>query len=433
MNKIGELHYQWVQRRKSSTPFRPETRPEDSDYNLHYVDVEPASKGGLEYEMVCHEAMQQHPLGKVRPNLFPVFGARVAGSLLGGAIGDALGARVRADEIDAIRQRFGKNLVFELGFMAEPEFAFTEHTQLALFAWESSIRARVGARLNGTGVADVLSAAQHGAQRWACTQGVPWQQAAGPYGRFAEPDGWLVREGRLFSRRGDSGVVVDSALQFASSGVRGALDNPVRTARGPHALAGASAVALAPHDPQRVFDEAVRVAMLTHSSSDDCLPAGVFASVLNSLYYEVPFAESVEAAYEYLVQWGGHEETKRVLDVVRTAPSEEGEVPPARAEEWFGPGRSGAEVLGYGLWAAALSDYTREGILFAVNQSGDSAGSGFVVGALTGAAYGDHQLPYWPHERLELKDTITTLAHDAVTEFDEPPTDPTWFQRYPGW
>ncbi|MFG3709205.1 hypothetical protein ACGF7U_31365 [Micromonospora sp. NPDC047670] len=37
---LGDLHREWADRHEKSTPFDPDNRPQDSDYNQHHVDVD---------------------------------------------------------------------------------------------------------------------------------------------------------------------------------------------------------------------------------------------------------------------------------------------------------------------------------------------------------------------------------------------------------
>jgi hypothetical protein len=40
MAALAAWHDEWVARKLAEAPFNPEGRPEGSDYNLHYVDLE---------------------------------------------------------------------------------------------------------------------------------------------------------------------------------------------------------------------------------------------------------------------------------------------------------------------------------------------------------------------------------------------------------
>ena len=67
--------------------------------------------------------------------------SRVDGCLLGGAVGDALGAPVEFLSVAEIRRRYGAGMV--RGYVETPEGRgrFTDDTQLTLFTAEGLIRA----------------------------------------------------------------------------------------------------------------------------------------------------------------------------------------------------------------------------------------------------------------------------------------------------
>ncbi len=69
------------------------------------------------------------------PGTAPAFGDSIAGCLLGGAVGDALGAVVEFDAIDVIRRRHGAD-----GLVALPPEGgrITDDTQMALFTAEEA-------------------------------------------------------------------------------------------------------------------------------------------------------------------------------------------------------------------------------------------------------------------------------------------------------
>jgi ADP-ribosylglycohydrolase len=67
---------------------------------------------------------------------------RLAGCLLGGAVGDALGANVEFDSAVVIRRRLGPQGVTGYVPGAWPVGAVTDDTQMTLFTAEGLLRAR---------------------------------------------------------------------------------------------------------------------------------------------------------------------------------------------------------------------------------------------------------------------------------------------------
>ena len=98
----------------------------------------------------------------------PAFGDSIAGCLLGGAVGDALGAVVEFDSIDEIRRRYGPD-----GLVAFPPEGgrITDDTQMTLFTAEALIRAR--RRFERSRVDYAVDELWWAYRRWLDTQGEP--------------------------------------------------------------------------------------------------------------------------------------------------------------------------------------------------------------------------------------------------------------------
>lgn len=69
----------------------------------------------------------------------------MSGCLLGGAVGDALGAAVEFMSIDAIRRKYGEQGIADYDYAYGRRGAITDDTQMTLFTAEGMLRAIVGA------------------------------------------------------------------------------------------------------------------------------------------------------------------------------------------------------------------------------------------------------------------------------------------------
>lgn len=91
---------------------------------------------------------------------------------------------------------------------------------------------------------------------------------------------------------------------------------------------------------------------------------------------------------------------------------------------------------------ALASDDLVDGLLLAVNHSGDSDSTGSITGNLLGAIHGEDPIPAGLLQDLELRDVVTTVADDLTDAFHgegvggeyEPFDDRVerWLRRYPG-
>jgi ADP-ribosyl-[dinitrogen reductase] hydrolase len=150
---------------------------------------------------------------------------RLAGCLLGGAVGDALGANVEFDSAVVIRRRLGPQGVTGYVPGAWPVGAVTDDTQMTLFTAEGLLRART--RGLAKGIVHVPTMIWLSYLRWLHTQGEPWPDVARLHPAAAR-DGWLVAEPALHASRAP-GVTVMAALR---SGRMGTAAEPANDSKG---------------------------------------------------------------------------------------------------------------------------------------------------------------------------------------------------------
>ena len=353
------------------------------------------------------------------------FRSRVRGCLLGGAIGDALGAGIEFDSLDAIRKAHGQEGVTDFVPAYGRRGAVTDDTQMTLFTVDGLIRAQVR---RDTGAWHPPTDVHRAYLRWAVTQR-DW----GPDERKTD-DGWLAREEWLYSRRAPG----RACLSGLGDEVMGTLDTP----KNPDSKGCGAVMRSAPFgllvgwEPQLVFQLAVECAAQTHGHPTGYLAAGAFAVISHSLARGEDLDGAVQKALVHLGTRPGHEETtdalKRALGAVR-----QGMPTPARVES-LGQGWTAEEALSIGVYCALVAEDVRHGLLLAVNHGGDSDSTGAICGNLLGTLHGETALPpVWLVE-LEGRDTMLQLADDFAMEMTQGPalhgpagSAPGWLARYP--
>jgi len=131
--------------------------------------------------------------------------------MVGGGVGDALGAPVEFKSLDEMRAELGPGGVH--GYL--PAFgrygAITDDTQMAMFTAEGLLRAYACSAVTGT--VDVPSVVGHAYLRWLHTQ----RESATIAPAL---DGWLVREKALFASRVPGVTVIDALRARTSFGER---------------------------------------------------------------------------------------------------------------------------------------------------------------------------------------------------------------------
>ncbi|WP_169790895.1 ADP-ribosylglycohydrolase family protein, partial [Streptomyces pathocidini] len=197
---------------------------------------------------------------------------RVRGCLLGGAIGDALGAGIEFASLQEIREEHGPDGVTDYVPAYGRRGAVTDDTQMTLFTVDGLIRAHVR---RDTGAWHPPTDIHRAHLRWAATQR-DW----GPDER-READGWLAREEWLYARRAPG----DACLGGLADDVMGTPANPKNPAsKGCGAVMRSAPFGLlVGWEPQLVFQLAVECAAQTHGHPTGYLAAGAFALIVHGL------------------------------------------------------------------------------------------------------------------------------------------------------
>lgn len=135
------------------------------------------------------------------------------GCLLGGAVGDALGAAVEFMDRDEILRRFGADGITAYAPAYGGLGTITDDTQMTLFTAEGLLRGWL--RGCTKGVADYPSVVANAYQRWLRTQGERAPLEAG-----AEAPGWLFQHPALHSRRAPGNTCLTALQEAAMLGER---------------------------------------------------------------------------------------------------------------------------------------------------------------------------------------------------------------------
>ncbi|WP_245776027.1 type VII secretion system-associated protein [Saccharopolyspora flava] len=358
------------------------------------------------------------------------FGRRFLGSMLAGAIGDALGAPVEFYPIDQIRSRFGDDGVTEYDRNAEHPGEFTDDTQLTLFTLEGLIRAHSLARSGDS--AGPLPAVQLAYQRWLHTQGYAWMRSAGPFAaKHPKANGWLVEQSDLFAVRSPNSSSISALREFASVGAPGTFERPINDSDDCGGVVRAAPVALWSDDARSVFELAAATAALTHSQPNAYLPAGVLAVLVHRLLREESLESALAQARELLTSYRSHEDTERALQAAVDLAAK-GKPTPEQVKDVLGSGWSGHEALAIAVCAALSTDTIADALMIAINHSGDSDSTAAICGNIVGARHGAAALPgVWLRD-LRQREVVESLAKDGLLEFrGTPPTGDAWAKRYP--
>ncbi|WP_455351183.1 ADP-ribosylglycohydrolase family protein [Streptomyces sp. SYSU K217416] len=353
------------------------------------------------------------------------FRSRVRGTLLGGAVGDALGAGAADLPFESIRVAHGPEGITDFVPAYGRRGAVTAATQLTLFTVDGLIRAQVR---RDTGAWHPPTDVHRAHLRWAATQR-DW----GPDERRKD-NGWLAREEWLYARRDPS----PACLTGLGDEIMGTLDRPKNpTARDAGALVRSAPFGLlVGWEPALVLQLAVECAAQTHGHPTAYLSAGALALIVHGLARGESLDGSVQRALAALASRPGHQPVtdalKHALGAVR-----QGMPSPALVES-LGDGRVAEDALAIAVYCALVGEDVRHGLRLAVNHGGASVASGAVCGALLGVLHGETALPPAWLAELEGRGTVLELADDFAMEMTQGPalhgpavSAPGWLARYP--
>ncbi|MCZ2498395.1 ADP-ribosylglycohydrolase family protein [Xylophilus sp. Kf1] len=365
------------------------------------------------------------------------------GCLLGGAVGDALGAPVEFMGRTEILGRFGEGGITEYAPAYGRLGAITDDTQMTLFTAEGLLRAWV--RGNTRGICSPPGVIAFAYQRWLSTQGVRHGMQ-----RMVD-DGWLLTHPGLHAQRAPGHTCLAALQAMKDSATPASNDSKgcggvMRVA--PVGLFHArTAVMISAgwspgdaYDAAEAFDLACQAAAITHGHPTGQLAAGAFASIVMALALGTYLPSAVAEAMVILKGRSGHEETSAALQRAVVLAAQRPNDPTALAS--LGQGWVAEEALAIAVYCALGARDFRSAVQLAVNHDGDSDSTGSMVGQLLGAAGGTRGIPSSWLDALELKDLIETVADDLVefadfamatdADRDVMSAPPGYFAKYPG-
>ena len=337
--------------------------------------------------------------------------------LLGGAIGDALGAPIEFMSITQIRNNYGISGVKAYVEYPDGTGEFTDDTQMTLFTAEGLLRAWHRAEHKGIGGA-MHQIVYESYLRWLHTQGE--SIAPGKYNRTMSKspsdNGWLLRQKELFKRRAPG----NTCLSALKSGLVGTIEEPINKSKGCGGIMRVAPVGLVfPGKNEFSFQTASEFAAITHGHPSGYLSAGFFASVISDLAVGITLVESINNALAILKNWKRHAETLQAVENAlnlftekRSLLSQEpGKIP--EFIEQLGGGWVGEEALAISLFCSLLyQDNFEKGVLAAVNHSGDSDSTGSITGNILGLINGMNSIPEKWITNLRYNNIVRTIGED---------------------
>ena len=402
---LQKLRVSFKQCPKSVTRKSPETMEQEM-FISRYADYVNGHKG-MEPSVKENEELKE--MKKAVPER-----DRVRGSLVGGAIGDALGYAVEFDSYSAITHHYGSEGISRYDMScnwggydgSEGKALISDDTQMTLFT-----------------ACGILNARKTGKQiiHSICSAYLEWYHTQTGKSSKMPKDCWIKTLPEMNQLRAPGNTCM-SALYAISNG-----HEPHNNSKGCGGVMRVAPVALFGLGEGRFLDIeqmdriAADAAEMTHQHPLGYIPAALMAHVVYRLATDdAPTCDALVAYVEegldtldrLFSRHANSMEYMRML-VKKAFEMASSDLPDPEAVEIIGGGWVGEEALAIALYCAVkhFDDFERA-MVAAVNHSGDSDSTGAITGNILGAAIGYDALPEFYKKDLELHDVILAVADD---------------------
>ena len=334
---------------------------------------------------------------------------KIAGCLLGGAAGDALGYAIEFDDEKTIFSKYGEAGIqnFDLDFTSG-EAIISDDTQMTLFTAEGILLAD-----NPYIYKDFIYGVFEAYQDWYRTQMFRMR----PSKKI-----WLSDIPELNQRRAPG----NTCLSALGSGKFGGIDEPINNSKGCGGVMRVAPIGLFYSQDKLSIDVIDRfgasAAALTHGHPMGYISAAGLVHIVNLAVYkpEMSLKEIVNDMIEkvpalFIDEAAGF--CIKFQDLMRKAVklAEEKEVNDLDAIYQLGEGWVGEETLAIAIYCALRHENDFDKALTAsVNHRGDSDSTGSVTGNILGAYLGLQDIPEKYLKNLELRKTIMRVAERLV-------------------
>ena len=355
---------------------------------------------------------------------------RFRGCLLGGAVGDALGAPVEFMSREKIVATFGPDGIHDFAPAYGGLGRITDDTQMTLFTADGLIRAWVASHHTEWYV-HVASEVKSAYLRWLLTQGYEPRHEPVPK---EDSLGWLYEHPELHHARAPGNTCLSSLIEMGKGELRAMNDS--KGCGGVMRVAPVALAAMAGGDfprTEEASDRAYEIAGITHGHPTGKIAAcGLALLVILAAMDEDLRVAARPVLNAYFSEYGEEaNETMRAINLALTLA--ESDVDRKEAIAQLGEGWVAEEALAISLYCALVAGDFRDGVTLAVNHDGDSDSTGVTTGNILGARWGVEAIPPEWLDALELREVITEIADDLLTHRDWPITkanrDPAFDER----
>lgn len=332
------------------------------------------------------------------------------GSLVGGAIGDALGYEVEFMSLGAIRKRFGENGISDY-VLHNGVAEFSDDTQMSLFTAEGLLNGIADGKIYETEILPYITKAY---ENWYCTQSDPELKMSGS---------WLTHISPLCSRRAPGNTCMSAlhcitmpnaapvinnskgcggVMRVAPIGIFSAAHPKVLDIEHAGYLAGYAADITHKH-PLSTYSSMALAMIVAECMTQENIDHDKFKFIV------------IDRVFKLLGLWFKDDEHLAELkilmnDALDLAVSNESDT---YAISQLGEGWVAEETLAIAIFSVMrYIDNFEKCICCSVNHDGDSDSTGAVAGYIIGAILGYNAIPEKYLTNLELHDVLVSVSDD---------------------
>ena len=373
---------------------------------------------------------------------------RIRGSLVGGAIGDALGYAVEFLQEDQIFRKYGSEGITEYD-LVNGKALISDDTQMTLFTANGILVGDTRLSMRGIG-GDPKAYVPKAYLDWLKTQESDIN-SVNHHERYTEKGGysWLLDVPELYVRRAPGNTCLSALETRAKEGyVDSFINSPINRSKGCGGIMRIAPLALKYRwgenfygDIEQIDMEAAELSAITHSHSLGYMPSAVVSHIISRIlcsYDEMSLKDMVLEARDSVSKlFAGDKNLPVLVDIINRAVrlAEEADADDLDNIHALGEGWVAEETLGIALYCALKyqNDFSKA-MITAVNHKGDSDSTGAVTGNILGALIGYTAIDSKWKKNLELLDVILEVADDLchgcqMSEYSHY-QDPAWITKY---
>ena len=326
--------------------------------------------------------------------------AHYEGCILGGAIGDALGAPVEFLKLSEICRKYGpKGITLDSFIKSKSPLEFTDDTQMSFFTADGLIKSSIKNKSKyKIDFMDVFESYRN----WLNTQ----MEVS------ITDKGWIGKIKELYQVKSPGNTCVNSILNNQP----GTIKQKINDSKGNGGVMRSAPIGLLYYSkPSVAFKTAVACTALTHSNPDAYLSAGAFSAIISHIIQGKSLEEAVQKAIRLLRKFDNSEEIiKKLEQSVKLANSNTDSY---SAIEALGRGYIGSEALSLSIYSALKNKMIfSKSVEMSSNINGDSDTVAAITGNIVGAYNGISGISAKALKQLKNCNELKLLSKDLFVQ-----------------